>query len=212
MNTRTPGPGAAGSNTAPFPLAVCILAGGRSKRMGRDKAGLPWHGRPLLAHLLSLARSLSPEVYIAGPAARYASFGYPCLDDVQPSSGPLAGIAAVLEASRALRVLCLACDMPRLTPQLLQFLTEQPGTHAWVVPESEPGRLQPLCAIYPRLLLPPVRLALQERRLGVEHALSGQPRRVVSAKELAAAGFTPDLFANLNDPLAYQYAIASPRV
>lgn len=132
-------------------FSAVILAGGRSTRMGRDKAFLKFHGRPLLARQIALACALGPvEVLISGRAdADFTEFGCPVIHDRVPDAGPLAGIAAALENARAPLVLVLAVDLPHLTPAVLERVQAAAGESRGVVPRLV-GRIEPLAALYPR--------------------------------------------------------------
>lgn len=193
-------------------MAVAILAGGASRRMGRDKALLPWRAGTLLEAMLAIARQAGADALaIAGPAARYGRFGVPCIEDRWPGRGPLAAIAGALESLPVERLLVLGCDMPFVPPRLLQWLwaLDAPAG-AWVVPAPESGRLEPLCAIYARALLPVITAALEAETLKIDRALAAAPRRVVRAEELTAAGFGLEAFRNLNHPRDYEVSLMSP--
>lgn len=181
--------------TTPENFAVAILAGGESRRMGRDKASLDWHGRPLLDHMIELARAAGAEVAVAGP---HAPAGVERLPDAVRGRGPLGGVLAALHWRP--RVLVMACDMPRLTAPLLRYLWERAvGFDGWTVPAD-----QPLCAVYTRALLPWLEAAAAEetaRSLAAILALA--PRRDLTPAELQQAGFSERDFANLNTPTDY---------
>ena len=105
-------------------FSAFVLAGGRSRRMGSDKAFLQFEGRTLLAQALDLLRALTPEVRIVGPAAKFATYGR-VIEDVYPGHGPLAGIHAALSASTTELNLILAVDLPFVSESLLRFIVEQ---------------------------------------------------------------------------------------
>jgi molybdenum cofactor guanylyltransferase len=124
-----------------------LLAGGRSTRMGRDKALLPFHGGPLagaVAHAVELAAG---SVVIVGRA----DFpGYPAIPDLYPGEGPLGGILTALAHSQAEWNLIAACDMPEITPDFLASLLDrarESGRDA-LIPHGPDGRPEPLCAVY----------------------------------------------------------------
>src|SRR5579871_4908863 len=114
----------AAMDAAPGGLAAFILAGGKSSRMGSDKAFLEFEGRTLLARALALARSITSDVRIVGQQEKFAHFA-PTVADIFPDRGPLAGIHAALCSSEADLNLILAVDTPYLSWALLRFLISQ---------------------------------------------------------------------------------------
>lgn len=104
-------------------LGAIILAGGRSQRMGRDKAALLWAGQTAAARLVELARAVgAAEVVVAG-----GDYGLPFVRDAIDHAGPIGGVMAGLASlPAARRLLVLAVDAPTLTPEDLQPLLEAP--------------------------------------------------------------------------------------
>ena len=94
------------------PLEVCILTGGLSERMGRDKARLRLKGRTLLAQVRDAARTLGCPVRVIRR-------------DLVTRCGPLGGVFTALKTSRAEAVLFLACDMPFVSPELMKEITSR---------------------------------------------------------------------------------------
>src|ERR1700722_20940618 len=92
-------------------VAAFILAGGKSTRMGTDKAFVMLEGRTLLARALEVARAVTAEVRIVGDPEKFAAFA-PVVKDAFPGCGPLGGIHAALRASTAELNLMLAADVP----------------------------------------------------------------------------------------------------
>jgi len=135
-------------------FSAVILAGGRSQRMGSDKAWLQLGGQPLVVRQVELARALgAAEVFISGRAGvDYDPLDCRVLHDRVADAGPLAGIEAALAAISTPLLLVLAVDMPRMTPLPLQTLlvccTERRGA----IPRFD-HRVEPLAAIYPRSAL-----------------------------------------------------------
>lgn len=168
------------------PVHAYVLAGGQSTRMGRDKALLSWGGHPLIARMVELARAVDPEPRICGSRQDLAQFAE-VVADQQLQCGPLAGIAAGLEASDAELNLFLPVDMPGIPPDFLCWLrarAEASGAVA-TIPRFE-DRPQPLCAIYSRRL-----------REGVRAFLDAGQFKVMAAIRAAAAslGENVDIFA-----------------
>lgn len=152
-------------------LAVAVLAGGRSTRMGRDKALLPVEGRTLLARQVALGWAIgAAEVWVAGRAqADLGGADARGILDAVPGAGPLGGLAAVLEATQASHVLLLAVDLPALTPAFLARVVARRTEGVGVAPRTRSG-WEPTAAVYPRELAPTARRALATGRTAL-HAL-----------------------------------------
>src|SRR6476660_7550396 len=129
-------------------LTAFVLAGGKSTRMGTDKAFLELSGRSLLTNALELAQSVATEVRIVGDPARFSAFGA-VVQDVYPNRGPLGGIHAALAASDAELNLIIAADLPLLDVRLLKLLIDIAGNcDALVTVPRVAGNYEPLCAVY----------------------------------------------------------------
>jgi molybdopterin-guanine dinucleotide biosynthesis protein A len=177
-----------------------LLAGGKSTRMGRDKAFLEFDGQTLLDRALNLLAGSCPSVAIVGDPARFPNYER-VVADVFPGCGPLAGIHAALAHSSAGLNLVLAVDMPWVSLELLAFLfATAESNHATVnVPRIGHG-LQPLCAVYRPQFLPVAERALREGNYKVDAAFAAVSTRIIEAAELAAAGFSERNFVNVNTP------------
>ena len=132
-------------------LSAVILAGGQSRRMGRDKAWLELDGRPLIARAEELVRILGVrEIFISGRVETdYSLLGCPVLLDERPGLGPLAGIERALQSAGEPLLLVLAVDLPRMTPAFLNTLIRHCQAETGAVPERA-GMLEPLAAVYPK--------------------------------------------------------------
>ena len=182
-------------------LTAFILAGGKSTRMGRDKAFVDYSGRTLLARALDLARSVTPDVHIVGSRERFAEFA-PVVEDKFRECGPLGGIHAALVASQTELNLILAVDMPFVSTAFLHYSLTQARSARdadAVVPRAG-GRWQPLCAIYRRKFSVTAESALRVGRNRIGQLFDEIRLRVIDADELQGAGFSLDIFQNLNTP------------
>lgn len=139
---------------SPRRATAILLAGGRSGRMGRDKALLPIRGRPLLQYIYEQLEPSFDEVLVsASDAAAYAFLGTRVVPDRVPGQGPLMGIASCLAASRNDLNFVVACDMPVIDlPRVRRMLAEAEGYDA-VVPRDARGNWEPLFAVYRRSML-----------------------------------------------------------
>ncbi len=133
----------------PAPAVVGIFVGGRSSRYGGVPKGLltaPTGTQSIVTRLASMARGLGLDVVLVGEHAAYAGVGIPMLPDPPGASGPLGGLAALIEYAGERSAVAIACDMPHVTPALLARLMAAPPA-AIVAPKRE-GRWEPLFARY----------------------------------------------------------------
>lgn len=132
-------------------LSAVILAGGESKRMGRDKAWVEFSGRPLIAHAVDKIAALGVrEIFISGRAGQdFSAWKCPVLFDLEPGFGPLGGIERALHECQSPLLLVLAVDLPGMTPEFLLKLTARCDRLTGVIPKLD-GELEPLAAIYPK--------------------------------------------------------------
>jgi molybdopterin-guanine dinucleotide biosynthesis protein A len=132
-------------------ISAVLLAGGESRRMGKDKATLSFCGTPLWRIQLELLRRLEPaEIFVSArtdPSWRPADVHL--IADVPPSRGPISGIAAVLPNIHTTHLLALAVDMPLMSELYLRDLCREIGPSRGIVPQIH-SRVEPLAAIYPR--------------------------------------------------------------
>ena len=179
-------------------VTAFILAGGKSTRMGADKAFIALDGRTLLARSLDLARSVTHDVRIVGDAAKFAAFA-PVVEDIFPGCGPLGGIHAALRASQTNFNLILAVDMPFVPPALLPFLLTRARSSAQIVTIPRAGGgWQPLCGVYRREFAEVAEEALRAGRYKIDALFDEGRAQAIAEEELEAAGFSASVFRNLN--------------
>ena len=185
----------------PHDVTAFILAGGKSTRMGADKAFVEYDGRTLLARALDLARSVTPDVRIVGCREKFAPFA-PVVEDVFHDRGPLGGIHAALRSSSGELNLMLAVDMPFVSEAFLQYLIDEArvATSAMVVVARGEARWQPLCGIYRRSFADAAEAALLAGRNRIDPLFDASTTRVIDEEELRHAGFSSAIFRNLNTP------------
>jgi molybdopterin-guanine dinucleotide biosynthesis protein A len=189
-------------------LTGVVLCGGRSVRMGRDKSLLEIGGRTLLEHAIAVLDGIAAEVLLAcGPAERYADLGRPLVVDAFSDGGPLAGLEAGLRRASTVWIAALAIDMPRAEPSIFGALLERAERDGLDVCFLRTVRgVEPLCAVYKRTCLEPMRAALDEGERKVVSFLRFDPRLRASEVELEAS-----LAINLNTPAEFQAEARQPR-
>jgi len=185
----------------PGPRSLVILAGGLSRRMGRDKASLRVGDSTLLAYLVHRLGSAVDEVLVAG-GPRPEVPGVRWVPDSLPGAGPLAGMAAGLRAAAAPAAWVLACDLPDAEPALGLLLFKALDGYDAAVPQPR-GRVEGTCAVYRTDLAPRLEALLEEGGRSVLALLERSRVRYLEADEVRKAD--PDLrsFRNLNTPGEY---------
>ena len=184
-----------------------ILAGGESSRMGRDKALLELEGVALIVRTARLVESAAERCAIVGDTVRLEGLELLVIEDEFPGAGPLGGIATALRASEAEWNLIVACDLPYLTREWLEFLIGQAmqSDADAVLPMNERGA-EPLCAVYRKRADGAIRAALDRGVRKVTDGLAEVRIEFIEPREWK--GFDSDglLFKNMNSPADYEEA------
>lgn len=177
-----------------------VLAGGRSRRMGVDKALLTVGGRTLTARAVAVLESVCDEALVAsGDGRRLPGLGAGQVADAVHEAGPLAGIVAGLEAARHDLVAVVAVDLVHASAPVLDLLAGRWSGEPAVVPRAG-GRLQVLHAVYARHAAPGLRTLLEEGRRSVTDAVRTLGARVVEPAEWSPADPAGRFALNVNRP------------
>lgn len=191
-------------------IAGAILAGGKSSRMGSDKALLTLDGKTLIQVLTeSLSSMLEDVMIIADHGYRYEFLNIPSFPDTYKNCGPLGGIHSALTNSEAEKVLIVSCDTPSVSLEVLQLLLRKSGSEdALIVKQGE--TVQPLCGLYRRHCLPIIEEELRGQRLAVMGFLDKVQTSVLDLGQLLLQS-DELLLANLNTPADYHKWIEKGR-
>jgi molybdenum cofactor guanylyltransferase len=182
---------------------LLILGGGRSRRMGRDKAGLPAGDVSLIEHLVRRLAPVAGETIVAGGPNLSHVDGVRQVDDRFPGMGPLAGIHAGLLAANYRWVWVVACDLPDVEPRLGTLLCRLAVGVDAVVPRVDDGP-QGLCAVYDQALAPRIASFLESGQRRVQDLLARLDVRDVTEAELRQVDPELRSFRNLNTPADYE--------
>jgi len=182
--------------------SICagILAGGKSSRMGQNKALLPYGGHSFLEQLIQVC-SVFPEVLLSvDRTAPYAHLGVPMVVDQLAGFGPLEGIYQLLRACQSPYLLAVATDMPQLSPAFLLALAGSLEGQEDCLVLLRDGRPEPLCSIYGKGALPVLERMRQEGCHRPRMLFEQVNTRWV---ELGDLGFGAEAVANINTPEEY---------
>jgi molybdopterin-guanine dinucleotide biosynthesis protein A len=165
--------------------------------MGRDKALIEIRGAPLIKHAAATLSAVFPDVIIASDRSEEYSFLHlPIVPDIRKNCGPLGGIHAALTETKADSLFVLACDMPFVSPELIRHVVANASCAAVAVPVMD-GRVQPLCGLYARPVLPVIEHALDNGMYKLLHLLEEVKATLIPiAPDLSFSA--PHILDNLN--------------
>ncbi len=207
-------------------ITAGVLIGGKSSRMGTDKAMLPWKGSTLLESVVNTARQVTDDCVLLGSAQRLpeALIDMPRLPDAYPGIGPIAGLHALLSHRPDAWCLLLSCDIPDVTSQtidvLVEHITPESRVVAYVTPsistrptDSHPcdppyrtnahsSRIEPCCALYHSSVLRDVERAMATNRGSLSALIESVPHATLPVNPDSQAALH-----NINFPRDYNDSV-----
>jgi molybdopterin-guanine dinucleotide biosynthesis protein A len=187
-------------------ITGAILAGGKSRRMGRNKALLELAGKPVIERLVEQFRKTFAEVIVIANDTQYGRFCDAVFSDIYYEKGPLAGLHSALTHAANDWVFISACDSPFFNVGLFREMLPLRDKADAVICETEDG-LQPLTALYSRRCLPHIDNCLQQERLKVASFHDRIRLRVVPSEEIERLDSNARMFWNMNYPEDYEQAL-----
>lgn len=184
-----------------------ITAGGRSSRMGRDKAWLRLGASTMIERVIAALKPVTRSLAIIANSREYETLGLPVFRDTYEGIGPLEAIRTALANSPTRHVLLAGCDLPFVTSELFSFLIGLAGDHQAVVPRGADGRLEPLCALYTTDALADLIQLIERGERKVSHLFDLIPTRFVDFQELNHLEGSSLFFENINTPEEFSRAI-----
>jgi molybdenum cofactor guanylyltransferase len=179
-------------------FTAIILAGGRSRRMGTNKALIPYLGKPLIQYSIDLALSFTPDIIISTNRDELRDLGFPIVNDIHTVKAPLAGIHAGLQSSTTGWNLVLTCDMPNVSVQLIHYLVTKLEKDDELVLPGHDNHIEPLCGFYHKNLLTVIESNFTQNKLSPLDLLELGSSRVVQLEGIFQENlFT--LFKNVNE-------------
>jgi molybdenum cofactor guanylyltransferase len=179
-------------------VTIFILAGGKSTRMGQDKAFLELKGKTLLARALEVARGVSDRVMIVGDKSKFSEWGT-VIEDVYKERGPLGAIQAALANSSTEWNFIFAVDMPFVEEKFMNWLIGRARERAAVVTVPRAGRrFQPLCAVYRKSFAAAAQRSLEAGRNKIDPLFAEVDTQIIEEDQLVSGGFAASMFRNLN--------------
>jgi molybdopterin-guanine dinucleotide biosynthesis protein A len=187
-------------------FSLAIMAGGKSSRMGTDKAFVRVLGRPLIEEVLAQLDGLADETFIVTNRPEgYRYLGVPLFGDVLPDKGALGGLYTGLYYASQPHVMVVACDMPFVVRPLLDYLIGLIPEGDAIVPRLA-GEAEPFRAVYARTCLEPIRAALEQNRLRMISFFPAVRVRFVDEAEIDRFDPRHLSFFNVNTPADLEQA------
>ncbi len=186
--------------------AAIVLCGGRSTRMARDKASLPFGDETMLERIVRVVSEVVDEVWVVAREGQEIAGDFRIARDSSEGHGPLAGLCAGLEAMSAERAFLTSCDVPLLRPAYVERLLALSRGFPIAVPVVG-DRSMVTSAVYAREVLPVARRLLAERRLRPLFLVEAFDARIVSESELREVDPDLESLVDCNTPETYQRAL-----
>lgn len=184
-----------------WPHTGAVLAGGRSRRMGRPKHALPLpDGRPMIEAVANVMAQVCQQVVVVGSTDALATL--PHIDDLRFRHGPLGGIEALLASGLDTQYLVCPCDLPLVTSDLLKALTVPSSAAATVLRIDGRSGTEPLPARISTEVLPAVRALLDAGQRAVSHLMQSIEIEAIEAPQTWSRYLT-----NINTPQEYEVLV-----
>ena len=190
-------------------VSAAIMAGGKSKRMGQDKAWIELDGEPLIRRVANVLAQVADEVIIVANDPKYATLGLRVVPDRFSDGGALGGIATGVSAAAHDRVLVAACDMPFLSAEVWRVLLDHRFEADVVIPKIG-GEFETLHALYTKACLPSMERSLAAGKMRVISFFDEVRVQAIEERELRVADPTLRSFTNVNTPEELASALRAP--
>ncbi|SFL70835.1 molybdenum cofactor guanylyltransferase [Pelosinus propionicus] len=189
-------------------ISAVILAGGKSKRMGQDKASLPWGKHDILHSIIECMEKIAQDILVISNLSRILPPSVRVLTDIIPQCGPLSGIHAGLHYAKSATIFVISCDMPFVIPEAVQTIVNCAAANKErdaILPLYQ-GKIQPIFACYQKSSLP-----IMEQALYAGHYKVSSLCNLLNSFYLSEEMWPPTinlelLFKNLNSFTDYQQA------
>lgn len=182
--------------------SIAIQAGGQSSRMGQDKGLIQFGEMPLVEYIYHQVSGMGSDVFIvSNHPTGYLQFGLPVYEDIYKDIGALGGIYTVLSHSKTEKVLIIACDMPFVNTDILNYLLSFAPLYDVVVPRIDPkGFVEPFKAVYSKSCLWAIEKSIKANKRRVISFFDEVSVKYIEREELAP--MDPDFtsFMNVNTP------------
>jgi molybdopterin-guanine dinucleotide biosynthesis protein A len=182
-------------------LSGFVLAGGKSSRLGEDKAMLNYKGKPLLIHSLEIIRPFCQNLYVSGNKPEYSIAGVELMPDLYHEYGPISGLFSVLNRSETDWNLVISVDVPLINSDLIELLIANKNDYDCIVPRHSLC-IEPLIGVYHKKAITTMKELIESEDFRLTNLLSALNTNYFDCDFLL--NDNPGLFLNVNRPDDYQ--------
>jgi molybdenum cofactor guanylyltransferase len=178
-----------------------ILSGGKSIRMGENKAFIEIDGVPIIRRIHNLFKELFQEIIIVtNQKELFSNFEAKIYSDIFPNKGVLGGLYTGIFFSTFNFSFCVACDMPFIKKSLVQYLLNHIKEEDVIVPQTKDG-LQPLHAIYSKNCLEPIKKVIEQGKYKITDIYDLVKVKIIQENEFISFDPMRKSFINVNTPV-----------
>lgn len=192
-------------------ISGIILAGGKSTRMGKNKAFMTFDGDTFISRTATMMSSLFERVLlVTNTPSDYSSLGLEMCCDIYSYGGPLAGIHAGLTNSNTDKNFVISCDIPLVTSCIIQFICNYESTNSIVLPRAD-GFVQHLCGCYSKQISHTISELLESKKDDTKKCSIHDLLNIVQPEIIDSAdipGYEEGTFLNLNSPDDYKLLLS----
>ncbi len=181
-------------------LTGIVIAGGKSKRMGKDKLSMQFNGQSLIQQAVNLLEKYSVKTFVSANKSQINS-NYAIINDDFADIGPIAGIYAGLKQAKTQKILIIPVDMPLLNEELISYLINEMDSEASINVFKSSNNTQMLIGIYDKMLMPIIENQIKEKQYKLLDLLDLSSSKLIDGQQFDA------LFTNTNTPKEWQIFI-----
>jgi molybdopterin-guanine dinucleotide biosynthesis protein A len=174
-----------------------VLAGGKSTRMGCNKALLIYRGRPLVQHAIDMLMLVCENVVISANKDDYKFTGCQTWPDEIPEQAPMVGIYSCLKRSPNDRNIFLTCDIPLVDPRLFELLLSAGDEFDMVIPIHDAHYMEPLCGIYHKRVIGDLERSISNREFSLQDFIRKSKHKLIEITP-DVEFYRKDMFLNIN--------------
>lgn len=191
----------------PLPITAMVLCGGKSKRMGRPKAFLPYEGSTMIAHIVNTLNELfTKTLLVSNEPEQYEDLGLDVVKDILPFRGPMGGILSGLLVAETEHAFVIACDMPLVSKKIIREMTEVRHGHDVVVLSHSNG-IEPLLGVYSKTCIKPLEESLFAGSLSVQDLIGSLKTTTFKCDDPKFESDILPPYFNINTPQDYSRLI-----